>query len=132
MRKPLIILAAALAITPAAAFAPQQRAEAQAVQLVVVDVKAVANGYRTSKLMGSSVVNEKNERIGTIDDLVLGADGQRVQFAVLEIGGFLGLGGHLVAIPYESLHIDSAGKVTLPSASREALKQLPVFVYGAG
>ncbi len=132
MRKPLIILAAALAITPAAAFAPQQRAEAQAVQLVVVDVKAVANGYRTSKLMGSSVVNEKNERIGTIDDLVLGADQPRVQFAVLEVGGFLGLGGHLVAIPYESLHIDSAGKVTLPGASREALKQLPVFVYGAG
>jgi hypothetical protein len=58
MRKPLIILAAPLAITPAAAFAPQQRAEAQAVQLVVVDVKVVANGYRASKLTGSSVVND--------------------------------------------------------------------------
>jgi sporulation protein YlmC with PRC-barrel domain len=88
MRKPLIILAAPLAITPAAAFAPQRRAEAQAVQLVVVDVKVVANGYRASKLTGSSVVNDKNERIGTIDDLVLGADGSGCSSPCLRSAAF--------------------------------------------
>ena len=42
-------------------------ARSQAVELVVADVATVAKGYRTSKLMGSSVVNDRDERIGTID-----------------------------------------------------------------
>ena len=43
----------------------------QAVRLVTVDVNTVAQGYRVSKLTGSGVTNEKNEKIGTIDDFVI-------------------------------------------------------------
>jgi sporulation protein YlmC with PRC-barrel domain len=131
MRKQLVSIAVALALAPAASLGIHERATAQAVQLVVVDVKALAKGYRASKLTGSSVTNDKGERIGTVDDLVVGADEPRVLFAILQVGGFLGLGGHLVAVPYQSLHLDGAGKITLPGASKEALKQLPEFVYGA-
>jgi hypothetical protein len=42
---------------------------AQAVELVAVDVKAVARGYRASKLRGSNVISEKNEKVGEIDDI---------------------------------------------------------------
>jgi PRC-barrel domain len=77
----------------------------QAVKLVQVDVNVVAQGYRVSKLTGSSVTNEK---IGTIDDLVIARG--RSLFAVLQVGGFLGLGGHLVAVPYDSLVIDDEGQ----------------------
>ena len=132
MRKPLITLAVALTLAPAVPPGPFQRASAQAVQLVTVDVKAVAKGYRATKLVGRSVANDKGERIGTIDDLVVGADEPRVMFAILQIGGFLGLGGHLVAVPYESLRMDSSGKITLPGASKEELKRLPEFFYGVG
>jgi PRC-barrel domain len=59
----------------------------QGVQLVVVDVHAVADGYRTSKLIGRPVVNDQNEKIGTIEDIIIGRD--RVLFAVLQVGGFL-------------------------------------------
>ena len=104
-------------------------ARSQAVELVVVDVAAVAKGYRTSKLTGSDVVNDHDERIGTIDDIIIGRD--RVLFAVLQVGGFLGLGGHLVAVPYQALVLDdTGGKTVLPGASRDELKKLPEFKYG--
>lgn len=104
------------------------RARAQAVQLVDVDVKAVGEGYRASKLLGTKVENEKNEKIGTLDDLVITTDHKL--FAVLQVGGFLRLGGHLIAVPYESLAIaDHGGKITLPGASKEALEKLPQFQY---
>jgi hypothetical protein len=67
-------------------------------ELVVVDVAAVAKGYRAGKLTGSDVVNDQDERIGTIDNLIIGRD--RVLFAVIQVGGFLDLGGHLVTVPY--------------------------------
>src|SRR5690349_4005084 len=44
------------------------RAYAQAVSLLRVDVSKVAKGYRASKLINESVVNDKNEKIGTLDD----------------------------------------------------------------
>jgi sporulation protein YlmC with PRC-barrel domain len=101
----------------------------QAVQLVKVDVSVVAKGYRVSKLIGSNVTNEKNEKIGSIDDMIV--DRSRNLYAVLQVGGFLGLGGRLVAVPYGSLNIDDeARKIELPGASKDELKNLPEFKYG--
>src|ERR1700731_3875291 len=92
--------AAALVAAMLAASAPMP-VLSQDVQLVVVDVHAVADGYRASKLIGSTVVNDQNERVGTIEDIIIGRD--RVLFAVLQVEGFLHLGGHMVAVPYQSL-----------------------------
>ena len=100
----------------------------QAVKLVTVDVNVVAQGYRLSRLTGSSVVNEKNEKIGTLDDFVVARN--RSLFAVLQIGGSLGMGVHLVAVPYDSLVIDDEGsKIQLPGASKDELKKLTEFKY---
>jgi hypothetical protein len=102
----------------------------QAVELVVVDVKSVAKGYRASKLTGRDVVNDKDQEIGTIDDFIVDKD--KVLFAILEVGGFLGVGGHLVAVPFASLQLDDMGrKVVLPGASKDNLEKLPVFEYAA-
>jgi sporulation protein YlmC with PRC-barrel domain len=100
----------------------------QAVQLVTVDVNVVAQGYRVSKLTGNSVTNDKNEKVGTLDDFVIGHD--RSLFAILQVGGFLGIGSRLVAVPYESLVInDETRKIELPGASKEELKKLAEFKY---
>jgi hypothetical protein len=81
-----------------------------------------------SKLTGSGITNEKNEKIGTIDDFVIARN--RSLFAVLQVGGFLGVGGHLVAVPYDSLVIDDEGsKIQLPGASKDELKKLTEFKY---
>jgi ribosomal 30S subunit maturation factor RimM len=105
--------------------------EGEVVAIVVVEPDDVAGAYRASELMGATVVNDQDERIGTIDDFIIGRD-DRVLFAVLQIGGFLGLGGRLVAVPYESLVIaEDRGKrrILLPGATRDALKNLPEFRY---
>jgi sporulation protein YlmC with PRC-barrel domain len=100
----------------------------QDIHLVVVDVHEVAEGYRASKLIGSSVVNDQNEKIGTIEDIIIGKD--KVLFAVLQVGGFLHIGGRMVAVPFQSLVLEDNGtKIKLPGATQEALKQLPEFKY---
>jgi sporulation protein YlmC with PRC-barrel domain len=100
----------------------------QGVQLVKVDVAVVAKGYRASKLIGSGVTNEKNEKIGSLDDIII--DQKQVMFAVLQVGGFLGIGSHLVAIPYTNLQLSEDGKkIALPGASKDELKKLSEFKY---
>jgi sporulation protein YlmC with PRC-barrel domain len=127
-RSPDWIIWTALAIVLAAGPALPQAG----VQLVKVDLSVVSKGYRMSKLIGSTVINDKNEKIGTVDDVIADKDKKQLNFAVLQVGGFLGMGGHLVAVPYDSLVIDEAGqKITLPGASKDELKKLAQFNYPA-
>jgi sporulation protein YlmC with PRC-barrel domain len=99
-----------------------------AVALVVVDVAAVADGYRFSKLRGQAIYNSTSQKIGELDDLIVGKD--RVLFAIVQVGGFLGIGSRLVAVPYTSLQISQQGKqILLPGATKEQLQGLPEFVY---
>jgi sporulation protein YlmC with PRC-barrel domain len=103
-----------------------------AVKLIKVDLSLVAKGYRMSKMIGSTVINDKNEKIGTVDDVIADKDKKQLSFAVLQVGGFLGLGGRLVAVPYDSLVIDDAGqKITLSGGSKDELKKLSEFNYPA-
>ena len=104
-------------------------AASQEVELVVVDPQAVAKGYSAGQLMGETVMNERREPIGTIDDLIVtrAADDNDV-YVVLEVGDFLGLGGHLVAVPFTSIELDERNdRIVLAGATREALKKLPVY-----
>jgi sporulation protein YlmC with PRC-barrel domain len=119
-----------LAVASLAAPGPRP-VQAQAVELVILDVAAVARGYRASRLTGGSVVNDSGERIGTLDDIILGQGEARALYGILQVGGFLGIGGHLVAVPFENLRIAEDGKITLPGASREQLRRLPEFVHRA-
>jgi sporulation protein YlmC with PRC-barrel domain len=101
---------------------------AQEQVLVSANVAEVQRGYRTTKLWGKTVWNDRNERIGTIPDVVIGQDD--VPFVILEVGGFLGLGAHMVAVPFKTLKIDEAGrKIVLPGATRDALKNFPEFRF---
>jgi sporulation protein YlmC with PRC-barrel domain len=104
-------------------------ASGQEVTLVAPDAKEVAKGYRAEELKLRSVVNDKGEIIGRIDDFIFGRDNGPI-FAVLKVGDFVGLEGELVAVPFRSLKLDdSSGQIVLPGASRAALQKLPVFLY---
>jgi uncharacterized membrane protein YfcA len=117
---------ALLALLVGGSFAPHV-SEAQ-VKLVVVDIVAVADGYRFSKLRGQTVRNTQNEELGELDDLIVGKD--RVLFAIIEVGGFLGIGSHLIAVPYTSLQIaDNGNRIVLPNATKQNVKELPEFRY---
>ncbi len=96
----------------------------------VASAAAIAAGQRASKLIGATVRNEQEESIGTVDDLIITRD-DRVPVAVLSVGGFLGMGARLVAVPFERLTIDKEGKVMLSGATRDSLRALAAFEYPA-
>ncbi|MFL9858688.1 PRC-barrel domain-containing protein [Paraburkholderia madseniana] len=79
--------------------------------------------------MGSIVYNESMDTIGTIDDLVVNPKDSGT-YAILSVGGFLGLGIHLVAVPFDSLHVVDK-QMRLPGAARDSRKALPEFRYAS-
>jgi hypothetical protein len=99
----------------------------QTVEITKVDVQKVSAGYRASKVIGSSIVNDANETIGKIDDLLVTRDGKE-PYAVLSVGGFLGMGTHMVVIRYDNLKF-ADNKIVLPGGTKDGLRMLPTFQY---
>jgi len=58
--------------------------------------------WRSSKLVGVKVYNNNNENVGSIDDLLVDKSGA-VKGVVIGVGGFLGMGEHLVAVSFDQL-----------------------------
>jgi len=58
--------------------------------------------WRASKVVGLSVYNDNNESLGSINDLLLDKSGN-IKAVVLGVGGFLGVGEHLVAVPFDKI-----------------------------
>ncbi|MDM0117559.1 PRC-barrel domain-containing protein [Variovorax sp. J22R133] len=109
--------------------APAPVAAKATIGVTIAETQLVATGYRASKLLHQDVYNDKGEKIGKVDDLVLSTDGN-LSTAIVNVGGFLGMGKHLVAIPVRQFeHI--APKAVLPKASKDELKALPKFEYTA-
>lgn len=92
------------------------------------DVVQLASGYRASKLSGADVYNRNKDNIGTLDDLIVSPGTERTTYAILSVGGFLGMGKHLVAVPFSDLQIDNR-RVVLPEATKKSLEALPEFKY---
>ena len=121
-------LAIAFAAAALATSLPQPVFAQQPVAIVAVNVETVDEGFRASKLIGDSVINDKGEKIGSIDDIVVGRNGQL--FAVLQVGGFLGIGGHRIAVPFNSLVFNQEKhEIELPGATKEALRRLPEIKF---
>jgi hypothetical protein len=130
MKRAMILVSAALIGVALLSGGAGAQGTPQTVNLVKVDVQKLAAGYRASKVIGSNVVNDANETIGKIDDLLVSPDGKQ-PYAVLSIGGFLGMNTHLVVVPYDALKF-TGNKVTLPGGTKDGLKLLPEFKYATG
>jgi hypothetical protein len=130
MNKSLVLASAAMISIALLSSGAGAQGTPQTVELAKVDVQKLSAGYRASKVIGSSVVNDANETIGTVDDLLVSRDGKQ-PYAVLSIGGFLGMGNRLVVVPYETLKFADK-KVMLPGGTKEGLKMLPEFKYATG
>ena len=127
MKRSVALLGAAAISTAGLASPVFAQGAPQTVSLMRVDLKPLASGYRTSKVIGGDVVNESNEKVGTIDDLLV-TSAETVPFAVLSVGGFLGMGEKLVVVPFNSIEV-SEKQMLLRGASKSALKELPEFKY---
>jgi sporulation protein YlmC with PRC-barrel domain len=58
--------------------------------------------WRASKVVGLDVYSENNESLGSINDLLTDRNGN-IKAAVISVGGFLGVGTHLVAVPFDKI-----------------------------
>jgi hypothetical protein len=127
MRRSLALLAYVAIIAISLSSYVFSQGAPQTLSMMKVDPQSLATGYRTSKVVGSAVVNEANETVGTIDDLIV-TPGEKVPYAVLSVGGFLGMGTKYVVVPYSALEVNDK-RMLLRGATKESLKSLPEFKY---
>jgi len=84
----------------------------------------VTKGWSVKRtVLGQPVYNEKDERIGSVDDIIVSPD-KALSDAIINAGGFLGLTKHNVAIPVSQFKLVD-NKLVLPGATKEALKARP-------
>src|SRR5271168_3187228 len=86
-----------------------------------------ARVIRAAQVQGTAVTNEANEDLGSIRDVVLDKFDGSVRYAVLEFGGFLGLGTKLFALPWELLHYNENADAYVLNVDKEVLKAAPGF-----
>ena len=142
------VFASALIATPALAQSPKSEVPAQSA--------SSAGLWQASKLIGTNVYNDQNEKIGSIKELMVDKTG-KLDSAVLGVGGFLGVGERDVAVKFTDLKWSnepvkgngattgagstnnaptnsSSGPRTYPdhaiyNASKDQLKAMPQFDY---
>ena len=97
----------------------------------IVDVSITeifTTGFRASKLLKSDIYNKEGDKIGKVDDFIVGG-GNSVTFAVISVGGFLGMGARNIAVPAILFETNEKGQIVLPNAKKEDLMALPEFRY---
>jgi sporulation protein YlmC with PRC-barrel domain len=80
-----------------------------------------------SSLISDKVVNPGHEHLGEIKDIMLDLESGKIDYFVIEFGGFLGLGVKYFAIPFRLLNLDTANKRFIFNQSREVLENAPGF-----
>jgi sporulation protein YlmC with PRC-barrel domain len=117
-----------VAVLSMADYALAQVAGSTTIGVAVSEMKDITMGWSAKKhLLGQTLYNEKNEKVGTIDDLIIAPD-KAVSYVIVGAGGFAGLGKHDVAIPANQLK-EEKDKIVLPGATKEAIKAMPKFEY---
>jgi sporulation protein YlmC with PRC-barrel domain len=125
MRGANILIAASLALmTPGLAQA--QVAGSTVLGVAAAELREVATGWSAKRqVLGRPVFNDKNEKVGTVDDIIISPD-KTVSYAIVGDGGFLGVAN--VAIPVNQF-TQADGKLVLAGATKEAIKAMPPFEY---
>ena len=126
-RMGLLVLSCIVLLAPGG-YTAAQVAGSTTLGVTVEELRAVAIGWSAKRqILGKPVYNEKNVRVGRIDDIIVTPE-RAVSYVIVGAGGFVGLGRHDVAIPVNQLQ-EQDGKYVLPGATKEAIKALPKFEY---
>jgi sporulation protein YlmC with PRC-barrel domain len=94
-----LLATAAFAQTPTAT---SDRANMAPAATTPADSSSYQGNWRTSKVVGLNVYNDNNESLGSINDLLMDKSGN-IKAVVIGVGGFLGVGEHLVAVPLDKI-----------------------------
>ncbi|MBV8473741.1 MAG: PRC-barrel domain-containing protein [Hyphomicrobiales bacterium] len=91
----------------------------------------VVNGSAAETLLAKPVVGEKGEDLGRIVDVIADRDG-KVLAAIIDFGGFLGVGTRKIAVDWRALHFPADGHMDklIADLSRDQLQTAPVYKPG--
>lgn len=101
-----------------------------------MDTSSITHDIISSeKVEGTAVYNNAGDKLGSIDDLMIDKRSGQVRFAVLEFGGFLGMGTDRYPLPWNMLKYDTSrdgyvvplDKDTLEGAPHYAVDELPDY-----
>jgi sporulation protein YlmC with PRC-barrel domain len=95
------------------------------VPLPAVDDAALARSARASKIIGANIYHGDTS-IGKIDDVLIDLDHASVSAVILSVGGFLGVGDKLVAVPSNQIKVGPEAKFTTDLA-KDQLGSAPAF-----
>ena len=90
------------ALLATVAFAQTPTATTDSAKPAAASDSSFQGNWRTSKVVGLSVYNDNNESLGSINDLLTDKSGN-IKAVVVGVGGFLGVGEHLVAVPFDKI-----------------------------
>lgn len=117
---------ATAAPAPAATSTPVAGASLTGVS--VTEFVDVMNGWSAEKsILDKKVVNEKGDKVGEVEDLIIAPD-TFLSYAVIEVGGFLGMGEHRVAVPVKFFQMQDE-QIVLEGATKDLLEKMPAFKY---
>jgi len=121
-------LCVAVAVADESAPARAPVAGSTTIGVAVVQMQDVALGLSARKqILGHAVYNDQGDKVGTVDDLIVAPD-KSVSFAIVGVGGFIGLRRHHVAIPVDQFSRRN-GEFVLSGATKEVITSLPAFDY---
>lgn len=80
-----------------------------------------------TSIIGDKVENIQGEDLGTIDNLMINVHTGRVEYAVLEFGSVLGIGGKLFAIPFKEMRVAQGRHVFIVDRDKDYLRMSPGF-----
>ncbi len=80
-----------------------------------------------SSIMSDKIINPEGEKLGDVRDVMLDVRQGKIEYVVMESGGFLGIGEKLFAIPYKLLSLDTANHAFVLDQDKETIENAPGF-----
>jgi sporulation protein YlmC with PRC-barrel domain len=105
-----------------------RKSDAIAAPLDHHEVKAVSKVNKATGLTGMAVKNTANEKLGDVKDIVLDLTTGKISYVVLSVGGFLGIGDKLIAVPPSAFTLAPTGDGLVLDADKAKLHAAPGFV----
>jgi len=128
MRSGILVLLVGLVVAALAADSVAQTAGSSLIAISETELREVAVGWSAKKeIIGKDVYNDTGNKIGEVTDLIV-SPSRKVTYAILGVGGFLGIGEHNVAVPVGGFKQEQ-GRIVLAGATKDALKAAPKFEY---